>query len=224
MEYIPYIIDGLIIAIPVISLIIGHKRGFAAIVLPLAVTIGAMVLCRLYAQDIADKLTELYIHGSLTKSIATEISSGIVSGEATLSEALPQWLMAMAEKAGYSPAAASASIPVAEISESTAKYAENLIFTPLLICIIYITMYAGAKFAGRLLVKPADLIAKLPILRQSNNLLGAIFGFLSGLIRVAIVLIIVITVIMLADNKDINAVVDQTYILHFLTDKAELIF
>lgn len=224
MESVPYIIDGIIILIPLVSMIAGFKKGFASIVLPLAATIGCLVLCKMYAGTIANEISTMFIHGQLTKFVSTEITNGIESGATTLSDSLPEWLLAMAQAAGFSANKATSSLPIDEISEKTATSAESIIIIPVIICLIYVIAYIVSRLIGRILVKPANLIAKLPLIKQSNKFLGGVLGLVSGAVRLGIILLIAVTVISLADNKEINALISQTHILQLAADKIQNIF
>lgn len=224
MESVPYIIDGIIILIPLVSMIVGFKKGFASIVLPLATTIGCLVLCKMYAGTIANEISTMFIHGQLTKFVSTEITNGIESGATTLSDSLPEWLLAMAQAAGFSANKATSSLPIDEISEKTATNAESIIIIPVIICLIYVIAYIVSRLIGRILVKPTNLIAKLPLIKQSNKFLGGVLGLVSGAVRLGIILLIAVTVISLADNKEINALISQTHILQLAADKIQNIF
>ncbi len=224
MESVPYIIDGVIILIPLVSMIMGFKKGFASIVLPLAATIGCLVLCKMYAGTIANEINTMFIHGQLTKFVSAEITNGIESEAATLSDSLPEWLLKMAQAAGFSANKAANTLPINEISEKTATTAESIIIIPVLICFIYVIAYIVSKLIGKILVKPANLIARLPLIKQSNKFFGGVLGLISGVIRLGIILLIAVTIVSLADNKEINALISQTHILQLAADKIQNIF
>lgn len=218
--YIPYIIDGVIIAIPVISIIIGRFRGFAATILPIVLTIACMIFCRIYAGPAANRASELFIHENLTKYTESQIEKKLIDNESESN--LPSLVSESLIKAGINTDEIVAD-SLHSVSEKAASAAEKVFIIPALTCLIWFAVYILSRFAGRLLAGTAGIFLKLPVIKQANNLLGALLGALLGIIRVAVLLIIAFTVIKIADNESINLAVSHSHIIPLIADKFNIV-
>lgn len=81
-----------------------------------------------------------------------------------------------------------------------------------------IIVYIASKLILMLLVVMLDSIAKLPILKQFNELFGLILGLLLGVIRVYLVCAIVAFISSLPIGEGISAVVNNSLFAHIFYD------
>ncbi|MCQ2480669.1 MAG: CvpA family protein [Clostridia bacterium] len=223
-EYLPIILDIIIVAIPLSYILIGRKKGFARIIIPLAVTIIFMAAGSAYAPVIAERTNDAVIHKQLTQSIENKINSSIDNGLETIEDSLPAYIADGAQSLGYERNALISQLKTDEASESIALYAEKILIIPLLTAIVYFAMYAISKIIGRLLVKPADLIARLPGIRACNNILGAVAGAIQGVLLTLIILIILSVILAFADNTSLAKAISETHVLNYLLDKVQMLF
>ncbi len=224
LEYLPLILDIIIIAVPLAYILIGKKKGFAKIIIPLVVTIAFMAVGSAYAPVIAENTNDVVIHKQLTQSIENKINSSIDNGLETIEDSLPAYMIDGAQSLGYERNALISQLKTDEASESIALYAEKILIIPLLTAIVYFAMYAISKIIGRLLVKPADLIARLPGIRACNNILGAVAGAFQGILLTLIILIILSVILAFAEDTDFAKVIAETHVLNYLLDKVQMLF
>lgn len=223
-EYLPIILDVIIVAIPLVYILVGKKKGFARIIIPLAVTIVFMAVGSAYAPVIAENTNDAVIHKQLTESIENKINSSIDNGLETIEDSLPAYMVDGAQSLGYERNALISQLKTDEASESIALYAERILIIPLLTAIVYFAMYAISKIIGRLLVKPADLIARLPGIRACNNILGAVAGAIQGVLLTLILLIIITVISAFAENTSLAKAISETHVLNYLLDKVQMLF
>ena len=77
---------------------------------------------------------------------------------------------------------------------------------------VIIILFIGIKIALRFVTALADLIAKLPIIEQINQLGGLIYGILRGIIIVYVCLLISSVSGQIIPNNQINQGIDKSYI------------
>lgn len=158
------IIDLIIIAIILLCTALGYKRGLIKVAIKLCTFFIAIIIAFMFYKPIANVVIQ---NTGIDETIQTTITNNIlpegisVDEEIDLSNDLPSIILKNSENTVQSIAA----------SVST-----TLIETACLL-IIFIVVKIILKFVTLL----ADLIAKLPILKQFNKLGGTIYGVLEGL-------------------------------------------
>ena len=223
-EYLPYILDALVIILPLVSIIAGLAKGFTGLVLPFALTVGFIIIARLYARPIADALTANLVHDEAVKHLASYLGRKLSQGTLTLSGALPQAAQALAEKAGYSPEALLNTDAIPAVSEKLVTAAEPVLIIPAVTVCVYICFYFAAKVLGAFLLIPAKALAKLPILKQVNKFLGFIAGVILGGLRLLIYSAAVAVAISFAPESTFAGAVENTQLLSAIAKEVINIF
>ena len=219
MEYLPYILDALIIILPLLAVVEGLIKGFTGLVLPFALVVGMVILARLYAGPMAQHITENFIHDAATERLSSFLSDKLSEGSLTLSQALPSFASEFISSAGYSPDSLISEQAIPQLSESIITAAQPAIIIPAVTAGIYICFYLIAKILGVILVKPTDAIAKLPILKQVNKTLGFVAGILLGGIRCLVLAAATSVVISFAPESAFASAVSKTKILSLLAQE-----
>ncbi len=176
---IPIIADIITVAIIIISMIIGRKRGFIKTVSGILTVIIAFSLASFAAKETAPVISEKYISPYLSSAIVDEVKQ---TPENTLDlDELSNLFSNIGIPEGIISSA------VADVSKTlTQNIAEplttmtNNISARLTFGALFIIYFLILLLAVSLLFKLLNLISKLPVLNFTNRLLGLIFGLISG--------------------------------------------
>lgn len=164
-----FIVDLIILAIILLFTFLGYKRGLIKVAIKLCTFFIAIIIAFILYKPVSNVVVE---NTGIDESIENTIISRIlpeglsVNDEIDMQNNLPNFILKNSENT------------VASIATS---FSNMLIETSCLL-IIFIATKIILKFITAL----ADLIAKLPILKQFNKLGGTIYGVLEGLFFVFI--------------------------------------
>ncbi|MCR5523019.1 MAG: CvpA family protein [Clostridia bacterium] len=216
MNNAPYIVDLILIGIMVLSIFLGKRRGFASIVISVAITLVCIVAAGKFAPVIAKTLNDSVIHGMLMKSIEGKISTAVSRGTATLSGALPDYVIGLCTRSGINPGALISEDTVKNISESVSKAVENTAIIPSLNCVICILAVIVSRVASSLLSGTADALLKVSFIQKANGFLGAVFGAIRGLIIVLLAVLFTSVILgLLPDLKYAGAISESSVYTFF---------
>lgn len=188
------VVDLIIIAIVLLFTFLGYKRGLIKVAIKLCTFFIAIIVAFLFYKPIANVVIE---KTSIDETIETAITSKILpegvssDEEVELSMDLPSIILKNSQNT------------VESIAES---FSRTIIETACLL-IIFIVVKIILKFVTVL----ADLIAKLPILKQFNKLGGTLYGVLEGLFIVFIGFAVVSLVAPLLDVSILDSI-NNSYI------------
>lgn len=188
------VVDLIIIAIVLLFTFLGYKRGLIKVAIKLCTFFIAIIVAFLFYKPIANVVIE---KTSIDETIETAITSKILpegvssDEEVELSMDLPSIILKNSQNT------------VESIAES---FSRTIIETACLL-IIFIVVKIILKFVTVL----ADLIAKLPILKQFNKLGGTLYGVLEGLFIVFIGFAVISLVAPLLDVSILDSI-NNSYI------------
>lgn len=183
------IIDIVVFAFILISVLLGYKKGLISLGIHLVAVIVALVIAFILYRPIGNLvINTTSIDESLEQTIQGQIESAAESG---LGED-----NALVKNVGEGLT-----------QETSRSLAINIIygvtmlilFIILRICLVFINSIANA-------------IAKLPILKQFNKLGGVLYGLLRGIIIVYAILLIIGLIITLNPEGALNQTISATYL------------
>lgn len=217
-DILPYALDALVIILPLISIIVGYVKGFTHIVLPFALTVLMLIVARCYAAPMAQFFTEHYFHNAAVESLTGYLNEKAAQGSASISQALPQYFQSIAESSGYTPDTLINAVSITDISEKIVTAAEPVFIIPMVTACIYMIFYALSKILSVILLKPAELLTKLPLVKQANKALGVIAGIILGTLRLGFFAAAVTVIISFLPESAFASAVSGTKLLSALTD------
>lgn len=189
------IVDIIIIAIIVLFVIIGVKRGLAKTILNLA----GLVLTAVSAYYISSFLSQLFYDMFIKQTVITNTQqiieqNGIDYAVSNCLEAVPQWINGIISfivgAFGISLNEFQNQITVpANISSSASQVIESVlapVVTSVLSIILVIILFIIILIIVKKLVKLVLRIFNIPVIKQINQFLGGIFGLAEGLLIVFI--------------------------------------
>ena len=219
VEYLPLIIDAGIVIFLAVSFIAGRARGFAAMVISLAVTIAFLCFARTFAPKFAQYLNDNYVHEKLTESISEKLGDIVKDGTADIKEALPSYLTDAAEKAGINTESPIPEESIASASGSIASKAESVALIPLMTALGYVLIYVFARLFSTVFTGLADVILKLPGLKQVNQSLGALAGTLFGVVTVLLFVAILAAAARMIPESGLTEILPRARLFTFINDK-----
>lgn len=187
------IIDLIIVAIVLLFTFLGYKRGLVKLAIKLCTFFVAIILAFVLYKPMANFVVEnTPIDESIESTIVSKIlpENTSVNDEIDLSSDLPSIILKNS----------------ANTVQSIATSISTTIIETGCLLIIFIVVKIALKFVTFL----ADLIAKLPILKQFNKLGGTIYGVLEGLFIVFIGFTIISLAAPLLDASLINNINSST--------------
>ena len=216
MDYSAYLIDAIPVAILILTVLICKHKGFAGIVMSVIAVCVCMGFASQYASPVSEWITEHIIHPRLVSHISEALISGIANGQTTLREMLPR---IFTEYSGFGADMQVKTELVNTICEKTAAGVEKAAVVPMLRSLMFVLVYAAARFISRIFIKAADLLLKLPIIEQLNHGLGAALGAILGLVLAIMSIMIIVSVSRFVPQTQFETLVSQTKLIIPLYEK-----
>lgn len=186
-------VDLIILAIMLLFVFLGYKRGLVKVAFKLCTFFIAIVLAFMLYKPVAKIVIE---KTNIDETIESKITDKILpegkteTDEVDLSESLPTIILKNSENT----------------VQSIAKSCSNTLIETACLVLIFIVAKIVLKFVTAL----ADLIAKLPILKQFNKLGGTVYGIIEGLFIVFLGFAIVSLIAPMLDPSVLDAINSST--------------
>lgn len=187
------IIDLIIVLIMLLFIFLGYKRGLVKVAFKLCTFFIAIIVAFVFYKPVA-KL--VIANTNIDETIETAITRKILPEGATetqevdLSQDLPSIILKNSS----------------DTVQSISKSFTNTIIETACLLLIFIIVKIVLKFVTAL----ADLIAKLPILKQFNKLGGTLYGIIEGLFIVFLGFAIISLISPMLDSSVLDAINSST--------------
>ena len=187
------IIDLIIVLIMLLFIFLGYKRGLVKVAFKLCTFFIAIIVAFVFYKPVA-KL--VIANTNIDETIETAITRKILPEGATetqevdLSQDLPSIILKNSS----------------DTVQSISKSFTNTIIETACLLLIFINVKIVLKFVTAL----ADLIAKLPILKQFNKLGGTLYGIIEGLFIVFLGFAIISFIAPMLDSSVLDAINSST--------------
>lgn len=186
-------VDLIVLAIVLLFVFLGYKRGLVKVAFKLCTFFIAIILAFMLYKPVAKIVIE---NTNIDETIETKITDKILpegktdTDEVDLSESLPSIILKSSENT----------------VQSIAKSCSNTLIETACLILIFIIAKIVLKFVTAL----ADLIAKLPILKQFNKLGGTIYGIIEGLFIVFVGFAVISLIAPMLDASVLDAINSST--------------
>lgn len=193
------IIDIAILAIIIICIIAGYKKGLVGMAFSVASFIVAAIIALILFNPVASLIMD---KTELDETIQNVIIENFTeeTGQQKEAENMPDMIMNYIEERTNEVKNIGVEAAAASLSQLSIK------------TLSFIGIFIVAKIVLAFFSKIADLIAKLPILKQFNKAGGLLIGILKGLIIVYIILAILLLVMPLFGNAGIYEAINESFI------------
>lgn len=183
------IIDIVIVAIIALFTFLGKKRGLVKLAFKLCTFFIAIIIAFLVYKPIANLVMEkTTIDETIENAITQRILPEGASSEDELTE--PTNLPSI----------------IVKNSSNTVKSIANSFATTIIETVCLLLVFILAKIILKFVTFLADTIAKLPILKQFNELGGLIYGILEGLLIIFVIFAIITFISPVIDHSFIDSI------------------
>lgn len=183
-----YVFDGLMILLFVLCVWLGWHRGFVRTVSGLIALIAAVLVAAVFSGPIAKAV---YTHGvepRVTAVLSEHIEGELLPSEEKLDTALdklPPFVTSLLEaKELDSGAAILDKVETLEAGETAAEGITRQVIKPIVLSLIQllcsVILFALTYLLAAIALRALDVVAKLPLIKQMNNLLGLLAGAVTG--------------------------------------------
>lgn len=183
------IIDLIIVAVILLFTFLGYKRGLIKVAIHLCTFFIAIIVAFVLYKPISNVVIE---NTNIDETIQTTITSKILpegaseTTEVELPDNLPNMIL--------------------KNSQNTIQSVANSFTTTLIESACFFLIFILVKIILKFVTILADWIAKLPILKQFNELGGTIYGILEGLLVVFTVFALISLAAPLIDSSVLDAI------------------
>lgn len=183
MEYLPYILDLLVIAVIAGSGILAYRKGFVTAALHFLPMIAGLVATKLLTPTVSQLLRKTPFFGSLSTKIADNLQLNAVVGDAVMQTQteminhmkLPDFLKdALLEN--NNPVIYNL-LDVDSLQNYIAGFLANICINIISVVLVFVVVW----ILMHMLLKALNLISKLPVLSFLNQTGGMLIGLLKGL-------------------------------------------
>lgn len=199
------IIDIVVIAILALSIFLGYKRGLIKVIFNLCAFLVALILTFILYKPVASFViqnTDLYdnIKQVVLENGITEKKEDVIDNNVGVDKYI--------EKYTYNAITEAKNDVVKSAADTIALNAVNVMVSIVLFIVIRILL-----IFARFLV---EALAELPIVKQFNELGGALYGAITGLITIYAILAIVFFIVSINGFEYINEAIDMSIITKYL--------
>ena len=189
-------VDLILIAVLVLAVLLGRRRGFVRTVMHLVSGIIAFIAAYLFTPPLASLFYEKVffsrisdtIHGALTNLIGTRDPAAVFAdteAKGALTDIFAKFNVSYEDAVAHFSESVKAG--VADATTSVAEYAAAPVANAISYVLSFVLIFVVAIILLTVLTHVLDLVTKLPILKTANRLLGAIAGFIHGLVIVWVI-------------------------------------
>ena len=217
-----YILDGVVILILLASILSGKKRGFIKTITGLVALLAAMAVAWLLSTPAAALAYRVGVQPTVQATAEEYIGASSPAAEnidAALQN-MPTFLRNLLANSGITSGAAAmdrlagAEEGLTAVEAFTTRIVEPMVM-PLLKTACMILLFVIALVAAHILLGIANVVAKLPLLKQLNNSLGAVAGAVTGLLWV--LLAVAVMQVLAATNTLITQeILDGTLLINWI--------
>lgn len=203
------LIDVIMVAILLLNIIIGYKRGLVnaivSIVAFLIAIIATLILYRPVSNiiinntQIDDKIREVIIHNNTNEEKNEETNEETEEPVGIQKYIVKQMEETASDSKEYAIEAVADTISIEAVQILTAI----ILFIAIRIIIVFLKFLTNS-------------IANLPIIKQFNELGGVLYGLIKGLIIIYVILTILFFVVSINGNGIISNAIENSYITKFL--------
>lgn len=185
-----FLLDGLLLAIVITTIVIYYNRGFVKAVLGFGKTLLSFICAAIFGPVLGGVLASRFFDGKLTETVYNTLYNLCAEGGALdisrLAESLPESLRMLATQCGadvdsiIASGAGSADVEarLAEIAQGIALPISAVISKLVGYVLVFIAAYLILLLVSFIL----EGVAELPVIRVFNHLLGLLLGFVCAII------------------------------------------
>lgn len=218
MDFLPYLVDAVVVLIFVCAVLDGRRRGFVKMILSLVAAIISIALAGELSEPIAVRINDAYLHDIIVEEIDNNLNIDDITQQdvAQIEEAVPSQITAVAEEAGISIEDILTAATEAEggLSENLIAEAEENLIIPILTMTVFAAVYILLMMVFAIIIGAINTAFKLPVLNKLNTVLGALLGALKGVTVVLVISIVAVLTASFAPENELGEAVLNSVLLN----------
>ena len=223
MEFLPLILDGILILIFISFIVNGRRKGFVKTVLSLAATVISILVAKEYSPEVAQWVNDNFIHEMGVKWLTNIISDNIASGTQAVVGAIPQTISEAVTAFANTDvetlvSGVAGSEQVAVVAEKIYTAAELAFILTLISVVAFIAVFAISNAILSIVVSLVNTVAKLPVIKRLNKLLGGLLGAIKGAVGISVICALLVNIGALFAGTPLQLAVDDSHITQFVWD------
>ncbi len=218
-----YIVDIIIIAVFLITVIVSYKKGFFKSLFDLIGTLVAILAARIASASLAPKGFEMFIRepakATLTNTLGTAGTTDYGAQVENAINSIPDSFNGIMSFIGIDKQAVLDKLAASDLAQGNLvdNIMENIVTpvgTAIIQFVLFVILAVVITIVLKIVVKLLDFIIKrLPVVKSLNKGLGVVIGILRGLITVLIVSMLLGTVVSFIGNETIIEAVNNSVIV-----------
>lgn len=178
------LLDAAVVVLVILVALLGLRKGFIKSFAGLIGAVFALIIALTLSRFAAELIYEFWIRDGLQQTIFNALSESGANTVEGMLQALPGFL------AGMIGGEQQAQIVENTVTDSAYGVSQLLVtalgpaIVNLLMIVLAIVLFILLLIVVRLLLRVLDKVAKVPILKQANAILGFFFGFGKGILLV----------------------------------------
>lgn len=222
MNITAFIIDLVFVALIVINIIDGRRKGFVKIILSFAGMLITWFAASGLSLPVAEWANEAFVGGWITKAIESTIADSISNGTDALFASIPEHIAVAIESNGISleelAAQLSGTVDPAVAAEKIYSVFKDNFIVSILSVISFFALYLAMNVVLSLVIRLICKVFKLPVLKGINKLLGSAVGALKGILIAAVVSIVFTLVAMVVPETAFAQALDGSAVYGILSE------
>lgn len=222
-----YAIDIILLAVLVLFVIFGSRKGFVRMLLETLGSIVSVVAGWFVAAKYTDKIYASYFKEGVIRGIDGRLSGSETIDAGTASfYSIPERLRGIAALLGFDEEGMSKSIDAqtASSAEALEKNVVGPIVTVILKVLVFIAVVIILSIIIRFIIGIIDRASKLPTIKKADATLGGILGFITGVIFVMILAELVFALSGLLNNEIIADKISASFVIRLARDTTSYVF
>ena len=219
-----YLLDALLVILFAVCVWLGWKRGFIKTVSGLIALFAAVIVASTFSAPIAHGVYANSVEPAVMTTLEEHISNEVLPSEEDLDaaiEKMPALVVTLLETGGMgSGAAILERVETVDAGKSAARTITDHVVTPIVLPLLQmlcsVLLFLATYLIASILLRVLDLVAKLPLLKQLNSVLGLAAGALTGAVWAIFAARILFTLAWLGVAQWLSPeVLEQTWLLSF---------
>ncbi len=211
-------IDVVFVAIIVICIILGRKKGFIRMVLSLVALIASWIVANKFAPAASQWVNDNVIREKAIALLTEKLTAVIENGSREIIEAIPGYIINAAKLAdiSFESILASAGEP-SVAAENIFSACETTVVLPVLEFIMFIAIFIAVSIVLSVVVRLADKLFDLPVLKNLNKMLGAAVGAVKGVCYAGVLGVILNAASYITSDSKVAEAINGSYIQTFIS-------
>lgn len=225
MEFLPLVVDGILILIFAACIFEGRRKGFIKMVLSVIAVIISIGVAHTLSVPVAAWANESFAKEGVSQYIEEQLGGMLETENVQDSEngeMLPEELKSFIEKYGISLDGIFEDASVKENIEQTGeKIAERIldaVLLPVLETLCFIIIYIICSSLLSILVSVVGSLFKLPIINGINKALGGVLGAVKGLAVISVLSVLAVFAAGIVPENELTLAVSQASLTNAISE------